>query len=209
MEDDSVARARLFEAIRASPGASVTELARLVGVRHSTATYHLARLEKLWMVHAMRVGNRLHYFLNGQMPPGERALAVCRRLDRSEQVLGRLRGDAALSLGEVAEGLPMTKAGVYWHLRRLAALGLAAVEGAPGAQRYRLGSGILRLPPVHGPASARANSSALRNRPAGSRARARATAFSSPGGSPFMGAGEGPDATLLRADSSSSPVSSA
>jgi hypothetical protein len=40
----------------------------------------------------------------------------------------------------------MTRAGVYWHLRRLAALGLVVVEGPPRHRRYRAAQGPLALP---------------------------------------------------------------
>ncbi len=134
---DGVTREALIAEIRAHAGATVADLSRAVSVAHTTATYHLRRLEKQGAVVSLRAGGRLHFFLNGQATPKDRTLTVCRRLERSEEVLRRLPRDAPVTLGEVSAGLPMTKAGVYWHLLRLAALGLVVAEGPPGARRYR------------------------------------------------------------------------
>lgn len=132
----------LVDAIRASPGASVAELAQRVGIAHTTATYHLRRMEKRGSAVSMRQGGRLHWFLNGQASGRERTLAICRRLDRSVDVLARVPRDRSVPLGVVARGLPMTKAGVYWHLERLTGLGLVVAEGPAGARLYRAAADV-------------------------------------------------------------------
>lgn len=201
-------RARLLEALRASPGATVAELARLLDVDHSTATYHVTRLAGQGLLVVQRHGGRMHCFPPGQAGTRERALAIARRLPRAEAVLARLPHAAPAPLGAVARDLGMTKTGVYWHLRRLAALGLAVVEGPPRARRYRR---VLPGEPLRAwasPASAASNSSALAKRRSGSRASALASIAFSPGGTPGMGDGGGAEATALRAESSSMPARS-
>lgn len=134
---ENATRAALLDAIRARPGSTVSDLAREAGVAHTTATYHLRRLGKTGAVVSLRQGGRLHFFLNGQATPEERTLVVCRRLGRSEAVLARIPREAAVPLGVIADGLPMTKAGVFWHLNRLSSLGLVEAMGEPGARVYR------------------------------------------------------------------------
>lgn len=137
MEEADLTRRALVDRIRAQPGATVADLARDLAVAHSTATYHLRRLERERVVVSLAKRGRLHWFVNGQATPAERAVAVSRRLPRAEQVLSRVPRDGAAPLGAIAEGLPMTKPGVIWHLKRLETLGLVLSEGPAGARLYR------------------------------------------------------------------------
>lgn len=139
-------RARLLDAVRARPGATASELARAVGVDPSTATYHLRRLESRGAVQCEKHRGRLHFFVSGQASARERALAISARLENAGCVLSRL-GAAPQPLGAVADGLGMSPAGVYWHLRRLAELGLVVAEGPPRSQRYRLAPLLAGAPP--------------------------------------------------------------
>lgn len=56
------AAARILEAVQRAPGAAVADVARAVGVDHSTADYHLRRLLRDGFVGAVRSGRvRAHY----------------------------------------------------------------------------------------------------------------------------------------------------
>lgn len=132
-----IPRVLLLDLLRSRPGATVTEVARAVGSHHSTAAYHLGRLQREGLVVLQRHRGRVHCFLAGASPPEARARVVAARSAHAALVLARVAA-RPLRLGEVSEGLPLTKAAVYWHLCRLAALGLVAIEGPPKARRYRL-----------------------------------------------------------------------
>jgi len=133
---DADTRFRLLCALRASPGLTVAQLARALAVDHSTAAYHLDRLVAAGVVVCLRHGGRRHSFPAGGLPR-ERALAVTQRRGAAALVLARV-GAEPRSLGAIAQGLPLTKSGVHWHLRRLVALGLVAEAPARRGRQYLL-----------------------------------------------------------------------
>lgn len=137
MEEADLTRRALVDRIRAQPGVTVADLARDLAVAHSTATYHLRRLERERIVVSLAKRGRLHWFVNGAASPAERAGIVSRRLPRAEMVLSRVPRETPVPLGAIAHGLDMTKPGVIWHLKRLETLGLVASEGPAGARLYR------------------------------------------------------------------------
>lgn len=137
MEEADETRRALVDRIRDAPGLTVADLARGLALSHSTATYHLRRLERSRLVVSLAKRGRLHWFLNGQATPHERAGIVSRRLPRAEQVLANVPRESPAPLGRIAEGLDMTKPGVIWHLKRLETLGLVVAEGPAGARLYR------------------------------------------------------------------------
>ncbi|MCA1813831.1 MAG: MarR family transcriptional regulator [Halobacteriales archaeon] len=127
-------RDAVLAAVRAAPGASLAEVARAAGVAHSVAKYHVDRLEAAGLVRTERRGKRRHCVATGACA-SPRALAGS---PGARLVLARLDdlGQAA-PLRDVAQGLPMGKTGVRWHLDRLARAGLVDRQGAPGRVRYR------------------------------------------------------------------------
>lgn len=189
-----VTRSRLLEEIRTRPGSTIAELARAAHLPHSTATHHLRRLEAAGAVATVPLGGRRHHFDPGV--PGAPDV-VGARLPLAGAVLARVREKGPAPLGAIAHGLPLTKAGAYWHLLRLARLGLIEMDGPPGRRTYRVRAAAA--------SSAAANSGAEPNLEAGSGERARAiTAFSS-GGAPETVWGDGAASIAARAASSSSP----
>lgn len=130
-------RLALLADIGAHPGSTVAEAARRLGVHHSTATYHLHRLQDQGIVVLQRHRGRVLAFLAGTIGPQERARTITQRWASTELVLARVAAEPR-RLGALARDLPMTKAAVYWHLTRLAALSLVVMEGAPRARTYRL-----------------------------------------------------------------------
>ncbi|HEV8359383.1 MAG TPA: MarR family transcriptional regulator [Candidatus Thermoplasmatota archaeon] len=140
-------RARVLAAVRAHPGSTVAEVARRVGIDHSTAAYHVARLVRSGTIAAERRRGRVHCFLAGSSTAGERARAIGGRLAKSELVLAALTVHPQ-PLRRIAAGLPLSKAGVVWHLQRLCELGLAVAEGAPRTRRYRLAPSLAGFTPA-------------------------------------------------------------
>ena len=139
-------RLALLRALQQQPGATVADLARLLGVHHSTAVYHVGRLHAAGAITLLKHRGRVHCFVAGRGGSLERARLVGGRSAHADLVLGRVSA-APQKLGAIAAGLPLSKAAVYWHLARLAELGLVVAEGAPKGRRYRLASPT-PLPPA-------------------------------------------------------------
>jgi DNA-binding transcriptional ArsR family regulator len=144
-------RARAYETVRANPGATVAEVANALEVDHSTAAYHLRRLEKEGRIVAERVGRVRSHVVNGD--------GWCPYLRR---VLPRLRPDGAEPTLEALVERPVVRVAdavgeeaevgeVRWALKRLQEVGLAE----------RIGHGRYRLPQGRETAARRA----LRRRP--------------------------------------------
>lgn len=144
---DRPLRAQVLEALRQRPGLTATELARDLGVHHSSAAYHLGRLERRGLVIRLRHRGRVHAFLVGAQGPRDRARVVLDRSASGAQVLAHVAAEPR-RLGAIARGVPMTKAAVYWHLERLARLGLVVMEGPPRVRTYRLPAATAMVQPV-------------------------------------------------------------
>jgi DNA-binding IclR family transcriptional regulator len=143
----------VLAAVRAHPGATVADLARVLGVHHSTATYHVERLRARGALATLRHRGRVHCFAAGAAPAAERARVVGQRSPVATTLLERLaRAPEPVRLGVLAEGLPVGKAVAYWHLVRLIELGLVVAEGPPKGRRYRLAAPAIGslVPPASG-----------------------------------------------------------
>jgi DNA-binding transcriptional ArsR family regulator len=122
---DNATRKTIYDAVCATPGLGVQEIAHLAGVTYSTTSYHLDRLIEAGMVVMSGNGNRLRYYKNGgQISEEERRLLpilenaeVCRIL---EAILDRPYTYRAA----LAERLGVSTTTINWHLKRLLELGL-------------------------------------------------------------------------------------
>lgn len=128
-------RADAYQFVRENPGATVSDVAEALEIDHSTASYHLRRLERDQRVVADRVGRVRSHVANG-----EGWCAYLRRVlprlrpDGAEPVLEALLDRAVFRVADAAaRGVPAGEA--RWALERLQEVGL--VEKA-GHGRYRI-----------------------------------------------------------------------
>lgn len=156
---DNDVRRRVHGHVSAHPGADVKGTAQAVGVSWSTASYHLARLEREGVLTSRRAGRSKRFFLNGG--------TVTVRAD----AIGALRNPTAFAIAEliaqhpglmqkeIGAALQLPASTVSWHMRRLRDLGVVRevrrwrrAEYAPGPLWEELArtvrEDIARLPPA-------------------------------------------------------------
>lgn len=131
-------RAAAYRTVRDEPGATVADVADALGIDHSTASYHLRRLEKQDRIVAERVGRVRAHVANGDgWCPFLRRVLPRLRPDGAEPVLEALLERRIFRVADAARrGVDEGKA--RWALKRLREVGL--VEKV-GHGRYRVRPG--------------------------------------------------------------------
>ncbi|MBP2145554.1 putative transcriptional regulator/outer membrane lipoprotein-sorting protein [Methanofollis sp. W23] len=132
-------RRRIYETVRAAPGAHMRMLSRLTRTNIGTLRYHLALLQDTGKIVAARAGGYVRYYEN------------CGRYDESEmKILGSLRNEAkstiisllitepGLSRKEIAAHLGITPQAVSRHLKQLCDDGTVEPGEDGRTVRYRL-----------------------------------------------------------------------
>ena len=129
-------RRRIFDLVRQRPGQSIAEIASVVGVSHSTASYHLERLLEFNLLAATQDGNKMRFFVNGGLFTEEdrRVLAALSNAE-TRRVLAVILANPGSYRAELTALLQVSSPTVNWHLSRLLAAGLV-VEEPRGRNRY-------------------------------------------------------------------------
>lgn len=129
-------RRRIFDQVRQRPGQSIAEIAAVVGVSHSTASYHLERLAEFNLLAATQDGNKMRFFVNGGLFTEEdrRVLAALTNAE-TRRVLAVILANPGSYRAELTTLLQVSSPTVNWHLSRLLAAGLV-VEEPRGRNRY-------------------------------------------------------------------------
>jgi predicted transcriptional regulator len=129
-------RRRIFDQVRQRPGQSIAEIAAVVGVSHSTASYHLERLTEFNLLAATQDGNKMRFFVNGGLFTEEerRVLAALSNAE-TRKVLAVILANPGSYRAELTALLQVSSPTVNWHLSRLLAAGLVAEEPR-GRNRY-------------------------------------------------------------------------
>ncbi|HWH08780.1 MAG TPA: winged helix-turn-helix transcriptional regulator, partial [Candidatus Thermoplasmatota archaeon] len=125
---DNTVRERIFHAIKANPGLSASDLAKLAGVSWGTTIYHLDVLEQNRMVTSLRKGRHRRYFENGAaLTVPKEAVAVLQN-PVTAQVVSSIQGQPGATQKELAGRVGLTPQALHWHLQRLVAVGLVRKE---------------------------------------------------------------------------------
>lgn len=129
-------RRRIFDQVRQRPGQSIAEIAAVVGVSHSTASYHLERLAEFNLLAATQDGNKMRFFVNGGLFTEEerRVLAALSNAE-TRKVLAVILANPGSYRAELTALLQVSSPTVNWHLSRLLAAGLV-MEEPRGRNRY-------------------------------------------------------------------------
>ncbi|MGQ0537164.1 MAG: winged helix-turn-helix transcriptional regulator [Methanobacteriota archaeon] len=133
---ENAKRKEIYEIVTASPGVTISEVARRSGVSHSTAAYHLGRLADLGLAVASGDGNRVRYFRNGgRVTDEERRLLTVLQSPEVLRVYEYIAHHPWCYRAEMAESLSVATPTVNWHLRPLLATGLVQ-ESRNGRNAY-------------------------------------------------------------------------
>ncbi|QLD87241.1 helix-turn-helix domain-containing protein [Natronomonas halophila] len=127
-------RAAVYEAIRESPGATLSALADAVGVTKSTVRYHVDVLRDAGLVEAVEVGGAL------RVAPAEMDadIAAATSAEPTNAVLEAVAETEPASVRAVAEVTGRAPSTVSYHLSTLADRGLVERERAGEAVLTRL-----------------------------------------------------------------------
>lgn len=121
-------RSHVLALIAREPGATPSDVAKTFQIDHSTAAYHLRRLEKAQLVSAQNDGRALRYYASGcGICPFLRLALPTLRDPRYQEILGALEGRAA-RLPQLADD-PREAARVRNRLARLAQMGFVVHDG--------------------------------------------------------------------------------
>jgi DNA-binding transcriptional ArsR family regulator len=127
---DNAVRERIFAAIRATPGISASDLAKLADVSWGTTIYHLDVLEQNRMVTSLRRGRHRRYFENGaELGASKDAFAVLAN-PVTAGVADTIRHAPGATQKELASATGMSPQALHWHLARLVEVGVVRKERA-------------------------------------------------------------------------------
>lgn len=127
-------RARLLDAIDASPGASVTDLAARLGLPLGTLLHHLRVLEQHGHAKTLRAGRHRLVFPTGQAADRDALSALA--ADGRRAVARVLLARPGVHEAGIAAELDVGRSTVHHHLRALEAAGLVRIERGARARCY-------------------------------------------------------------------------
>lgn len=118
-------RHRVYTKVAENAGASIQDVATMLGISHPTAAYHLKILERNGLVVAMRDGNRTRFFKRSDaLTPDEQRLVAAGRSARARRILEIVRRQPLIHRKELARLLGLPRTTVNWHVDRLVQMGL-------------------------------------------------------------------------------------
>lgn len=141
---DNDVRARLYEAVRESPGTFPTALAERLDVHRSTARYHLRVLARTGLVTEHAVDGRRRYVATDSTA-AERVLASFDEGTTAAKVIEVLATEGTASVSDVAAAVDRSPGTVTYHLDRLEESGAVVRERDGQAVENRLTAEIRPL----------------------------------------------------------------
>jgi len=128
----SEVRQRLAAFVRESPGVTITDLARLVGLSHSTVSYHLRILEQASEVQGRRDGRTVRYYAPGQYEDLRTRLRPLLERKRVRAIIRILEERPDAVPFHIARELEVSVPTVMWHLAKLREFGALELEKRHG-----------------------------------------------------------------------------
>lgn len=138
---DNDVRERIFQTIRAHPGVSASDLARVAGVSWGTTIYHLEVLEQTRMVTSLRKGRYRRYFENGATLASSKEIVAVLQNPVTASVVEALRRAPGVSQKDLALATSMTPQALHWHVTRLVGAGVVRKERAGRVVRHFVRAG--------------------------------------------------------------------
>ena len=132
-------RRGIFDRIQENPGLTTAQIARGVGVRYQTVSYHLVALEKAGYISLQMHGRRAHFFANtGRLTQEIRLLTPLARDASALKALAVIQANPGVMLTEVGALMGYTPTTGVWHVKKLVHAGLVVSEKSQGCCRLRV-----------------------------------------------------------------------
>ena len=120
-------RQRIFEFVKATPGAYLREVQRGLGLAYGTAEYHLHALEDAELLRTISDGNLKRYFA-ADFSFGDRAVLGLLRKRAVRAVIMALLDKGEMTHQHLAEAAGIKPPTLSYHLPKLEAVGLVVVR---------------------------------------------------------------------------------
>lgn len=127
---DNAVRELIFGAIRARPGISASDLAKLANVSWGTTTYHLEVLEQNRMVSSLRKGRHRRYFENGADLATSKDVVALLQNPVTASIAQQICNVPGATQKDLARATGMTPQALHWHIVRLCGAGIVRKERA-------------------------------------------------------------------------------
>lgn len=111
-------RFAILEALEATPGSYIAEIAKALGISHSTASYHLDRLAQLGQVTKIQAGNKIKYFPEGHQQNPEIKLRAYFSAE-TPKILRAIYENEGMTKAELSRKLGVAGPTISWHMERL------------------------------------------------------------------------------------------
>lgn len=122
---DNAARARVYEHVRAHPGAHPSAIAEALDLGWGTVVYHLARLEESKLVTCRAASHRKCYFAVGsELGSDARAAVAAMAHDKAKLIVSTVRESPGITQKDLAARVGMSQALASWHVKRLVGSGV-------------------------------------------------------------------------------------
>ena len=125
---DNPVRARLYEAVRTSPGITQQELMDFAGIGDGATRHHLDQLVAHRLLFEVREDRHVRFFAAGEVPPELARREAVLRAGSNRRVYELLRAEPHLSLREAGARLGMSAPSVHKCVRKLREAGLLPAE---------------------------------------------------------------------------------
>ena len=130
-------RRRLYDLVRAHPGASARDLQRRAGLAWGETAYHLDQLTRAGAIRREKGGRRDYYF-----PPGitweDRKLLSALRSPAERRILLELSQHPELTLTGLGAAAELSPSTTSFHVRHLIGAGLVEGLRTENVRRYRV-----------------------------------------------------------------------
>lgn len=126
---DNPVRRRLYDAVKALPGRTLTAYGRDVGVDRTTARYHLAILASFDMVRCRRLRGRRRWFENhGRFDRFAMEILAELWTPSTRRIVEEVWTDPGIHNAELARRVGLSESAVYRRIRRLETIGAVRRE---------------------------------------------------------------------------------
>jgi predicted transcriptional regulator len=128
----SEVRQRLAALVLERPGVTITDLGKLVGLSHSTVSYHLRILEQAGEIQSKRDGRTVRYYAQGQYEDLKVRLAPLLARQRVVAIIKLIEARPDMRPFNIARELEVSVPTVMWHLAKLRDYGALQMEKRNG-----------------------------------------------------------------------------